>query len=84
MGEGYGGGIGREEGSGHDEKKGDGEHGGGWRFLFFFVLIFNEKKKKIFFDQVVVSRAMNGMWEKILYCYFCRMGEILNKKIFFI
>lgn len=29
MGEGCGGGIGREEGSGHDEKRGDGEHGGG-------------------------------------------------------
>lgn len=34
MGEGCGGGIGGEEGSGHDEKRGDGEHGEGkWSFL---------------------------------------------------
>ena len=52
MGEGCGGGIGREEGSGsgHDEKRGDGEHGEGGVEVFIFSSYFDEKKiKKNFF-----------------------------------
>lgn len=61
-------------------KRGEMASMAGGRGFYFFVL--SLIRKNFFFDGVVVSRAMNGMWERILYCYFCRMGEIFEKKTF--